>query len=431
MVRVGRGRAATGHGGAPLPTWFGCLARPSIPAFSLTSRTDTRTVHPCRRRPFHRLARSRLPRQLALAIVAISFGCGGPHASAPREASSDKGAKRDEPRLRAEAEFARALDPRVVPTLEGSWITIGGSRAYLTLPVGVSAPMPGIVVMHTSRGLNRDIQLWTDRLADEGYATIAIDFYHGRSADRREEALALRDEANKRPEANKAIIHGAYDYLASDPRIRATRRALVGWSYGAGWPTLMATQLPDVKAVVAHYGVSDLAPEGVAKIQSPFLLICGDRDEERAEVAAFAASLKTAGKPVQLVWTHADHGFVDPSNTSYDGPAARRVERGGSDRGPLGQRPPRSTLSHLRAARSGAHGAAPHDDGEPPLTPRRRDGPGAPGPRRRWPGAWCSAARGSARVHRATSRARSRAASPRRRDDCHSSRSGRARDRDR
>jgi carboxymethylenebutenolidase len=262
---------------------------------------------------------------LRIAIVLIAVGCGGTHGRAGGEARSEAHARLDEPRLRAETAFARAHDPLVAAVFEGSWITIGGSRAYLTVPVGVSAPMPGIVVMHTSRGLNRDIQLWTDRLAEEGYAAIAIDFYNGRSADRREEAVALRDDANKRPDENKALVRAAYDYLASDPRIRATRRALVGWSYGAGWATLMATQLPDVRAVVAHYGVPDLlGPEKVTKIQSPILLICGDRDEESADVTAFATSLKAAGKPVQVVWAHADHGFVDASNANYDGTAAER-----------------------------------------------------------------------------------------------------------
>jgi carboxymethylenebutenolidase len=271
------------------------------------------------------LAHFRLPRRIAIAIVFVAVGCRGAQGGGYGEAKSETPAKRDEPRLRAETEFARAHDSRVAPTLEGLWINIGGSRAYLTVPVGVSAPMAGIVVLHTARGLNRDIQLWTDRLAEEGYAAIAVDLYKGRSADRREEALALRDDANKRPEQNKAVIRGAYEYLASDPRILATRRALVGWSYGAAWATLMASQLQDLNAVVAHYGVADVPPEGVAKIQSSLLLICGDRDEERAEVTAFANSLKTAGKPVQLVWAHADHGFVDPSNANYDGPAAERT----------------------------------------------------------------------------------------------------------
>jgi len=213
-----------------------------------------------------------------MAGALLGLGCGTHQSSAQPRTLAEQVSKRDEPRLRAEAQFARAHDPRLVDRLEGSWVTIGDSRAYLTLPMGVSAPMPGVVVIHTARGLNRDIQLWTDRLAGEGYAVIAVDLYRGRSAEAREEALALRDDANKRPEENKAIIRSAYDLLASDPRVRATRRALVGWSYGAGWATFMAAgQLADVNAVVAHYGVADLVPEKMAKIQSPHLLICGDR----------------------------------------------------------------------------------------------------------------------------------------------------------
>ncbi len=261
---------------------------------------------------------------VAIVVVLAAAGCGAAHGGKHEEARTPAAETRA-PRLRAEIEFARAHDPRVATTFEGSWITVGGSRAYLAVPVGASAPLPGIVLMHTARGLNRDIQLWSDRLAEEGYAAIAVDLYDGRVADRREDALALRDEANERPEKNEAIIRNAYGYLASAPGIRARRRALVGWSYGAGWATLMASKLPDVNAVVAHYGVADLGPDTVAKIQPPVLLICGDRDETRDDVAAFATSLKTAGKAVQVVWVHADHGFVDPSNVSYDGTAAERT----------------------------------------------------------------------------------------------------------
>ena len=48
-----------------------------------------------------------------------------------------------------------------------------------------------MLVIHEWWGLNEHIQHWTDRLAAEGYAALALDLYGGKVATTREEAMAL------------------------------------------------------------------------------------------------------------------------------------------------------------------------------------------------------------------------------------------------
>lgn len=224
-------------------------------------------------------------------------------------------------RPRSEADVAVRHEPT------GEWITIEGSRAYLAMPRDAHPPMPGILVFHTARGLTRDIQLWTDRLAEEGYAALAVDFYRGRATDDVTEAIALRNDANQHRSENRAMVRSAYDLLAADPRIRANRRALVGWSYGGGWATLLASQWSGLSAVVAYYGVSDLDEEAVANIGAPVLLLCGTQDDTAEDVAAFEAALKGQRKAVQTVWNGEGHNFAEPSNPRYSPRASNDAYR--------------------------------------------------------------------------------------------------------
>ena len=65
------------------------------------------------------------------------------------------------------------LSGETPPAPRGETIDLAGSKAYLTLPEGATAPVPGIVVIHEWWGLNDHIRHWSDRLASLGYAAVA------------------------------------------------------------------------------------------------------------------------------------------------------------------------------------------------------------------------------------------------------------------
>ena len=95
------------------------------------------------------------------------------------------------------------------------------SGFYADPPGGNKAP--ALVVIQEWWGLNENIQHWTDRLAADGYAALAVDLYDGTVATTRDEAL----ETMKAVEDERAlgILKAAFGFLKEDPRGRASKRA--------------------------------------------------------------------------------------------------------------------------------------------------------------------------------------------------------------
>ena len=220
-----------------------------------------------------------------------------------------------------EASFAALHDLRAdAPprALRGEEIVIDGAKAYLALPAAASAPLPAVLVIHEWWGLNDHVKRWTDRLAADGYAALAIDLYGGVVATTREEASAAMravDESTAR-----ATLLAAHRFLAEDPRVRARRRGVIGWCFGGGWSLQLALAAPDLDAAVVYYGrlVTDKA--ALSSIHAPVLGIFGTRDRgiPPASVDAFEAAMRAADRDCRVLRYEADHAFANPSGARYD-----------------------------------------------------------------------------------------------------------------
>jgi carboxymethylenebutenolidase len=258
---------------------------------------------------------------LAAALVACSSSppaSSKPETTPERPRPSDTGAV-SEARFKAMHEL-----PTTGPAKRnGETITLGdgkgtgGSRAYLSLPAG-KGPFPAIVVIHEWWGLNANIEHWADRLASAGWAAVAVDLYGGKVATTREEALATMKAASD-AEA-KATIAAALDYVAKEPRIMATRRAVIGWCFGGGWALETALAHPELDGAIIYYGSLVTEASKLAAIKARVLGIYGTLDESLpvASVNAFEAALKQAGVRAEIHQYTADHAFANPSNPKYD-----------------------------------------------------------------------------------------------------------------
>jgi carboxymethylenebutenolidase len=225
----------------------------------------------------------------------------------------------------SEAEFAALHELRDDggPAPRGARIRLpSGASAYLALPEGATAPLPAVLVIHEWWGLNPHIERWTDRLAADGYAALAVDLYGGKVASTPDEALAQMKAVD--PVAAAATLAEAHAFLASDARVRATRRGVIGWCFGGGWSLLHAIATPDLDAAVIYYGRLVDDPAKLAAIRAPLLGVFGDRDQgiPPAAVDGFVAALRAAAKPIELHRYPADHGFANPSGARYDAAAA-------------------------------------------------------------------------------------------------------------
>jgi carboxymethylenebutenolidase len=201
--------------------------------------------------------------------------------------------------------------------LHGESLIVGGAKAYLSLPTG-TGPFPGIVVIHEWWGLNANIEHWSDRLASAGWAALAVDLYGGTVAKTRDDAMrAMKavDDASARQ-----VISAAIDLLAKDPRIRAPRRAVIGWCFGGGWSLQTALAHPELDAAIIYYGMLETAPDKLSAIKARVLGVFGNRDKgiPPATVDAFEAGLAQAGVRAEIHRYDAEHAFANPSNPQYD-----------------------------------------------------------------------------------------------------------------
>ncbi|HLQ37958.1 MAG TPA: dienelactone hydrolase family protein [Planctomycetota bacterium] len=208
------------------------------------------------------------------------------------------------------------------PKPEGEMVKVGDTMDYLSLPKTGKAPFPAVVVIHEWWGLNDHIKHWTDRLAADGYAALAVDLYAGKNATTAAEAGAAMkavDETKAR-----ATLLAAFDFLHSDPRIAASKRGCIGWCFGGGWSLQLALAAPQLDAAVVYYGrlVDDV--DQLKAIHAPLLGVFGNKDSgiPPKSVDAFEAAMHRAGRDCRVLRYDAAHGFANPSGAAYDQPNA-------------------------------------------------------------------------------------------------------------
>jgi len=214
-----------------------------------------------------------------------------------------------------------SLRSEAAPALNGEMIALAGGQAYLSLPEG-AGPHPGIVVIQEWWGLNDNIKHWSDRLAADGYAALAVDLYDGKIATTNDEAFSYM----KAVEDDRAheILRAGFDFLKQDSRVRAPTLGCVGWCFGGGWSLNAALAWPDINAAVIYYGRLVDDPERLGKIGAKICGIFGNQDQgiPPEAVDAFQAGLDRAGVRYEIHRYDANHAFANPSSGRYDEKAA-------------------------------------------------------------------------------------------------------------
>ena len=271
-------------------------------------------------------------RPALVALLALVVGILGacersssdPGTTAPPAAGAEEPKPLGNTGMLDEEEFKRLHELRddQAPAPRGIEIEIAGSHAYLSLPESSKPPLPAVLVIHEWWGLNDHIRHWTDRLAADGYAALAVDLYGGKTADDAGDAMKLMqsvDEARA-----QEILSAAHRFLREDPRIAAKRRGVIGWCFGGGWSLQHAIATPDLDAAVFYYGRPVTDETALAKINAQLLGVFANRDKSIPPevVDELAQALKRAGKTIELHRYDAEHAFANPSGARYDESAA-------------------------------------------------------------------------------------------------------------
>jgi carboxymethylenebutenolidase len=194
--------------------------------------------------------------------------------------------------------------------------TAGDSDAYLAS--ARPSPGPPVLLLHPWWGLNQTIRDLADRLAGDGFTVIAPDMFEGTVLNTPDDALAnvksLTEEDGNRIRAG---VLAALDHLLAHRDSRGDRAAIIGLSFGAMEGTEVATERPDVGALVTYYSGIFEAPDGI-----PYLGHFAEDDEfdDSAQVPDLERTLGEGS--AAHVYPGTKHWFIESDRPEFDRDAA-------------------------------------------------------------------------------------------------------------
>lgn len=190
---------------------------------------------------------------------------------------------------------------------------------YLASPI--NQPKGGLLVLHAWWGLNDFFKKECNRLADEGYLTLAPDLYDGKIAATVEQAETLRGKTKRAVVETKILA--ALDFLHARPEMEQKAIGLVGFSLGAWWSLWLNEQRPDqIAATVLFYGTRGMKS---AATQSAFLGHFAEHDPytPASGVKRLEKTLKAAGKVTEFhTYAGTGHWFFEQDRPEYHPEAA-------------------------------------------------------------------------------------------------------------
>jgi carboxymethylenebutenolidase len=175
-------------------------------------------------------------------------------------------------------------------------------QSYLAAP-DEGGPYPGIVLVHSFRGLEQGYKDMVDDFAAEGFVVLAIGWQ-----------TFTQDPGDA---TMKQIVEDSIAFLSAREDVDAERIGLTGFCAGGRYTMLLLPQIDSIKAGVAWYGFpanGEPAPmDLVGDLTAPMLIIHGTEDEPSpiAGIYDYAGALTEADKDFELkVYSGEPHGFM-------------------------------------------------------------------------------------------------------------------------
>ena len=198
-------------------------------------------------------------------------------------------------------------------------LTIGDETAcsYMRVPPGARA---GVVVLHAWWGLNDDVLVYADRLADAGFGVIAPDMFRGQVATEVQDAERLSNEgdAGIAGDVAWAAIDRLADELGPDAPI-----AVLGWSFGAAYAIWAPSVRDRARATVAYYGT--YAAPFIAEATAPLIGHFAEDDPFTSEddIRHLEEAYRRADRAITSYrYPGTGHWFAEPSRDAYRRDAA-------------------------------------------------------------------------------------------------------------
>ena len=189
----------------------------------------------------------------------------------------------------------------------------GEMRGYLSKPGG-GGKFPAVVVIHENRGLVPHIRDVNERMAKEGFLSLAPDALSpvGGTPENGENVRELFGKLDSEQTTKNFVA--AVKYLKTHPDSNG-KVGCTGFYWGGGVTNQVAVNCPGLDAAVPYYGRQPSA-EDVAKIEAPLMAHYGGNDERiNAGIPAFEEALKKNNKEYQFfIYPGAEHAFNNDTN---------------------------------------------------------------------------------------------------------------------
>ena len=191
---------------------------------------------------------------------------------------------------------------------------------FLDESAGESAP--AVLVIHEWWGVNEQVKGIARRLASEGFRAFAVDLYRGKVTTDAAEAAELM----KALDAERALLELQAAVRALLPGAQG-RLGVLGFCMGGSYALATAAHHPEVKAVVAFYGIPSAALADVsrisAKVQGHYA--SRDRSVTPERVDTLERTLRAAGVQATLYRYQADHAFANEQRPTVYAPEAAQL----------------------------------------------------------------------------------------------------------
>lgn len=200
-------------------------------------------------------------------------------------------------------------------------------KSYLALPAGITQSVPAVLVAPEWWGVSEHPKNMAEKLAENGYAALAIDVYgDGKTTTKKEEANAWMSDMLADQAELLARARLGFEGLRDLPETDHERVAAIGFCFGGKIVLDMARAGLDLKAVATFHGnptPHEKAHKGA--IKGEILVAHGGEDSmvSMAGIEALKAELDAAGVTYRVdIYEGAKHGFTNPAVD------ARAVENG-------------------------------------------------------------------------------------------------------
>jgi len=183
---------------------------------------------------------------------------------------------------------------------------------------------PAVIVIHEIWGLVDHMKDVSARFAREGYVSLAVDLFEGKTVTKLEEGRKFREQFTE--EKIIGDLSRAFGYLKNLSCVNPKGIGSIGFCMGGGLSLLFACHNKELAAAVVFYGRNPSPIDRVKTIQCPILgnYAGADMAITESDIALLKQTLTRYKKTFDIkTYPEAPHAFFNDTRESYRGEAAK------------------------------------------------------------------------------------------------------------